>query len=85
MAHYNTVFSQLLKLVPRHEFETLAIQHHEGRKLRKMTRWSQFMAMTLAQLSGRTNYAGVDRLRSPPVADIQNYKVLYRLVMKKRF
>ena len=24
MAHYNTVFSQLLKLVPRHEFESLA-------------------------------------------------------------
>jgi hypothetical protein len=23
MAHYNTVFSQLLKLIPRHEFETL--------------------------------------------------------------
>jgi putative transposase len=54
MAHHNTVFSQLLKLVPRHEFETLATQHHEGRKLRKMTRWSQFVAMTLAQLSGRS-------------------------------
>jgi putative transposase len=59
MAHHNTVFSQLLKLVPRHEFETLAIQHHEGRKLRKMTRWSQFVAMTLAQLSGRSSLRDV--------------------------
>ncbi|MBL7003134.1 MAG: DUF4372 domain-containing protein [Gammaproteobacteria bacterium] len=28
MAHHNTVLSQLLKLIPRHEFETLAKQHH---------------------------------------------------------
>lgn len=59
MAHHNTVFSQLLKLVPRHEFETLANQHHEGRRLRKMTRWSQFVAMALAQLSGRSSLRDV--------------------------
>ena len=52
MAHHNTVFAQLLKLVPRHEFESLANQHHCGRKLRKMTRWAQFVAMATAQLSG---------------------------------
>jgi len=55
LAHNNTVFSQLLKLVPRHEFETLANQHHVGRKLRKMTRWSQFIALATAQLSGRSS------------------------------
>lgn len=59
MAHNNTVFSQLLKLVPRHEFESLANQHHEGRKLRKMSRWSQFIAMSLAQLSGRASLRDV--------------------------
>lgn len=55
MAHHNTVFAQLLKFVPRHEFEALANQHHEGQKLRKMSRWSQFVAMGLAQLSGRSS------------------------------
>ena len=55
MAHHNTVFSQLLKLVSRHEFETLAKQHHEGQKLRKMSRWSQFIALSLAQFSGRSS------------------------------
>jgi putative transposase len=59
LAHNNTVFSQLLKLVPRHEFETLAIQHHTGRQLRKMTRWSQFVAMALSQLSGRASLRDV--------------------------
>ena len=53
MAHHNMVFAQLLKLVSRHEFESLANQHHCGRKLRKMTRWAQFVAMATAQLSGR--------------------------------
>jgi hypothetical protein len=55
MAHYNTVFSQLLKLIPRHEFETLAIQHHSGRSFRKASRWSQFVTMAMGQLSGRNS------------------------------
>ena len=59
MAHHNTVFAQLLKFIPTclsrqgHEFESLANQHHSGRRLRKMTRWTQFVAMATAQLSGR--------------------------------
>lgn len=53
MAHDNTVFSQILKLVPRHEFESLARAHHRGRAFRRASRWSQFVAMTLAQLAGR--------------------------------
>lgn len=55
MAHCNTVFAQILKLVPRHEFETLAKQHHSGRAFRKASRWSQFVSLTMAQLSGRNS------------------------------
>jgi DDE family transposase/uncharacterized protein DUF4372 len=55
LAHHNTVFAQLLKFIPRHEFETLANRHHTGRRFRTASRWSQFVAMTLAQLSGRTS------------------------------
>ncbi len=53
MAHCNTIFSQILKLVPRHEFETLANQHHRGRSFRTASRWSQFVTLAMAQLSGR--------------------------------
>ena len=53
MAHYNTVFAQFLKFVPRHEFDRLADEHHEGCRLRAMTRWSQFVALATGQLSGR--------------------------------
>ncbi len=55
MAHHNTVFAQLLKFVPRHEFESLANQHHEGQKLRKMSRWSQYVALCLAQVASRSS------------------------------
>lgn len=53
MSHHNTVFSQLLKLVPRHEFETLAKQHHSGRSFRTASRWSQFVSIAMGQLTGR--------------------------------
>ena len=53
MSHHNTVFSQLLKLVPRHQFESLAIEHHQGCRFRKTSRWSQFIALATGQLAGR--------------------------------
>ncbi|MET0003268.1 MAG: IS4 family transposase [Candidatus Thiodiazotropha sp.] len=53
MANNNTVFSQLLKLISRHEFETLGKQHHSGRAFRSISRWSQFVVMMMGQLSGR--------------------------------
>lgn len=53
MSHCNTILSQILKIVPRHEFESLGIKHHSGRKFRTTSRWSQFTAIVLAQLSGR--------------------------------
>ena len=55
LSHHNTVFSQLLKLIPRHEFETLAKRHHAGRSFRTASRWSQFVSMAMAQLSGRSS------------------------------
>lgn len=55
MAHSNTILAQILKLVPRHEFETLAKTHHRGRSFRTASRWSQFGALVLAQLSGRVS------------------------------
>ena len=59
MAHHNTVFSQLLKLVPRHEFSKLAEQHHRGQKFRKASRWSQLVALAMGQLTGRQSLRDV--------------------------
>jgi len=60
MAHRNTIFSQLLKLVQRHDFECLAKEHHKGSPLRKNSRWSQFTALFLGQLSGRVSLRDIE-------------------------
>jgi hypothetical protein len=53
MAHYNTILNQITAILPRHEFEYLAKIHHQGQKFRSFNRWSQFLAMMIAQLSSR--------------------------------
>lgn len=60
MSHANTIFSQLLKLVSRHEFQSLAKQHHRGQSLRKISRWDQFASLIMAQLSGRQSLRDIE-------------------------
>lgn len=60
MPHCNTVLSQLLKIVGRHEFDKIAAHHHTGQRLRKTSRWSQFVALAFAQLSGRQSLRDIE-------------------------
>lgn len=60
MSHHNTAFHQILKPVSRHEFETLAKQHHAGQKLRSATRWDQFIGLIMFQLSGRQSLRDIE-------------------------
>jgi len=60
LGRQSTVFGQVLKLVPRYEFDTLAADHHTGRKLRSMTRWNQFVALSLGQLAGRHSLRDIE-------------------------
>ena len=53
MAHSNTILRQITALLPRHDFEAIAKDHHVGQKFRSFNRWTQFMAMFIGQLSGR--------------------------------
>lgn len=59
MAHCNTVLNQVVNFFKRHEFESLAREHHVGQKFRSFNRWSQFMAMLVCQLSGRKSLRDV--------------------------
>ena len=60
MAHHNTVFSQILKLVPRHEFSSLSLKHDGARRSDAMSRWTQFIAMATAQLTGRSSLRDIE-------------------------
>ena len=53
MAHSSTILRQITALLPRHDFEAIAKDHHVGQKFRSFNRWTQFMAMFIGQLSGR--------------------------------
>lgn len=60
MAHTSTVLHQLIKLLSRHEFEKLASQHHVGQRLRKISRWDQFVALLMSQLNGRQSLRDIE-------------------------
>jgi Transposase DDE domain/Domain of unknown function (DUF4372) len=53
MAHCSTVLSQIVRIFPRHEFQSLANTYHVGQKFRSFSRWAQFVALMTAQLTGR--------------------------------
>ena len=55
MAHCNTIFHQMLKLIPRHQFEALDSHHSTGRKCRTFSRWNQFCHLMFMQLTGRAS------------------------------
>jgi hypothetical protein len=55
MAHCNTIFHQMLKLIPRHHFAELEAEHGNGRKARSFTRWSQLVHLVFIQLTARAS------------------------------
>jgi hypothetical protein len=55
MAHCNTIFHQMLKLIPRHDFAKLAAEHGTGRKARSFSRWSQLVHLLSMQLTTRAS------------------------------
>lgn len=77
MAYSDTVLKQLLSFLPRYEFDVLAEVHHVGQKFRSYNRWSQFLALLIGQLSGRTSLRDItDNLMAQG-------KRLYHLGMKR--
>ena len=77
MAHSDTVLKQLIAFLPRYEFDALAKVHHVGQKFRSYSRWSQFLAMMIGQLSSRKSLRDItDNLKAQG-------KRLYHLGMKK--
>jgi len=53
MAHHNTVLSQLLQLVPRHEFDSLSRVYDGKRRRDALPRWTQFVALATGHIGGR--------------------------------
>lgn len=60
MAHHNTILAQILRFVPRHDFQSLSAEHDGKRRRDSMNRWSQFVAMAVAQLGGRSSLRDIE-------------------------
>jgi len=60
MSYHNTILSQILKMVPRLEFERLGNQYDGRRRSDALSRWSQFVALSLGQLAGRTSLRDIE-------------------------
>ena len=76
MAHCNTIFHQMLKLLSRHDFAKLEKAHGTGRKARSFSRWDQFVHLLHMQLTGRCSLReGVASLKA-------RFKNLYHLGIK---
>ena len=60
MAYHDSVLSQLLKLVPRLEFEKRANRCDGHRRSDALSRWSQFVALMIGQLGGRRSLRDIE-------------------------
>jgi IS4 transposase len=55
MPHHNTVFRDLLKLVPWRRFEELVEKHDADARVRRLSTKGQFLALLYGQLSGASS------------------------------
>lgn len=60
MSHQNTTFSQILQLIPRHDFEKLVNKHNGEAHSKGFSSWSQFTAMLFGQLSSQSGLRGIE-------------------------
>lgn len=60
MAYHNTILGQILRYVPRLEFERLGNQYDGKRRSDALPRWSQFIALSTGHLAGRTSLRDIE-------------------------
>jgi len=61
MSQYNTIFNQMLHLIPRHRFETLVASHQADRYVKHLTSWRQFTTLLYAQISGKDSLREIEQ------------------------
>ncbi|NQU17274.1 MAG: DUF4372 domain-containing protein [Candidatus Saganbacteria bacterium] len=88
MSHYNTVFYELLKLIPRHEFENAVYRHQGDYRVRRMNCWNHFATLLYAQISGKDSLRDIEMGRPYQIYEQVFNKALertYRITTKHKF
>jgi hypothetical protein len=57
-----TVFSQVIKLIPRTEFEAIVTRHNGDARVRSLDCWSWFGSLLFGQMSGHDSIRAIERL-----------------------
>ena len=60
MSHKNSIFTQILQIIPRHEFEKSVKKYSGDFASKGFTCWEQFVSMLFAQFSGQTGLRGIE-------------------------
>ena len=50
-----SVFQQVLKQIPRRQFQSIVVRHEGDKWVKSFSCWQQLVAMVYAQLSGQTS------------------------------
>lgn len=58
----STVFSQVIKLIPRTEFESIVHAHDADKGLRSLNCWTWFGALLFGQLTGHDSIRAIERI-----------------------
>jgi hypothetical protein len=58
----NTVFAQIVKLIPRSKFETWVRQYEGDKSIKELDCWSWFGALLFGQLSGHNSIRAIERI-----------------------
>jgi hypothetical protein len=61
MAHFNTVFNQLLDFIPRHDFEQFVHAHEGDKYSKKLSCWQQFTCLLYAQATNKDSLRDIAR------------------------
>ena len=83
VAHHNTIFNQLLSLIPRHDFEHLVSEHAIGRRPRQFSHWNQFVHLSFIQIAARKGLR--DGVRNMNANSRQLYHLGARPVARSTF
>lgn len=76
MSHFNTIYNQLLHLIPRHQFETLVKQYKGDHYVKYFTCWQQFVTLLYAQIRKK------DSLRDITTSLYTQYQKWYHIGLK---
>jgi hypothetical protein len=60
MRHYNTIFSQVLNLIPRHQFETIVKKHNADRYVKYFSCWQQLITLVFAQIRSKDSLRDIE-------------------------